>query len=173
MDLRRERKKGSHLMGVLIIAALLCIALIAMLCYSLYVKSLREDIFSGIEGLDEAAYPVSGSLSLMLGQNGEDSFSYEIKEELFFKNGGSAGQILLKSPARNRYLMQVTIVLENGESVLKTGYILPGYMIENVKLDEKLKKGSYAAVALIDAVSPEDESLIGQLKQPVTITVLE
>ena len=88
-------------------------------------------------------------------------------------NGGSAAEILLKSPARNRYLMQVTIVLEDGESVLKTGYILPGYMIESVKLDEKLKKGSYEATALIDAVSPEDESLIGQLKQPVTITVLE
>ena len=29
------------------------------------------------------------------------------------------------------------------------------------------------STALIDAVSPEDESLIGQLKQPVTITVLE
>ena len=173
MDLRRERKKGSHIMGVLIIAALLCVALMAMLGYSIYIQSRRADIFSNVDGLDEAAEPASGTFSLMLGQNGKESFSYEIKEELIFKNGGSAAEILLKSPARNRYLMQVTIILEDGESVLKTGYILPGYLIESVKLDEKLKKGSYEATALIGAVSPEDESLIGQLKQPVTITVLE
>lgn len=172
MDLRRERRKNSHILGVLIIAGSICIALITMLSMSVYIKNSRKTLFDRLDGLDPTAKSAGDIFSLMLGENGEDTISYEIKEEIVFKNSGAQAFIMLKSSEKNRYPIKMTLLVED-ESVLKTGYILPGYMIETAKLDKKLKAGEYDAVALIEAFSPEDESVIGQLKQEVRITILE
>lgn len=172
MSQRRKRKTESRIFALFIAVSLLCISLIVMTAASFYIKYSREELFSGIEGIDSSAKSAGGFFSPLLGQNPEDTFSYEIKEKIVFDDADSAGEILLKNPDKNRYLMQMTLIV-NGKSVLKTGYIPPGNMIETARLERELKKGKYQAVALIEAVSPENGSVVGQLKQPVEVILSE
>lgn len=173
MDLRRERKKGNRVLGVLIITALLCMALIIMLLASLGIRQQREKAFADVDGLEPDAERSGGEVfSLLLGQNAEDELSYEIKGELLFKTASSEGELLLKNPAKNRYPIRLELLLDkSGERVLKTGLLLPGYILKATPLDEKIENGSYEATAVISAVDPESLESVGSVTQPVKLII--
>lgn len=172
MSHRRKRRKESCVFALFIVASLLCISLIVMTAASFYIKYSRAKLFDGVEGIDASAQPTGGIFSPLLRQNSDDTLSYEIKERIVFEDNDALGELLLKNPYKNRYLMGLTLIVDD-EAVLKTGYIPPGSMIEAARLDKKLKKGSYTATALIEAVSYENGAVIGQLEQPVVIIVSE
>lgn len=179
MDLRRERKRGNRIIGILLIWIFLCAGAAAVMLLSRFssVATAKTDLakadFSRITNVDtRAVEAAAGLFSKNEKQNPPDQFSYEIKKELVFSTASEAAALLLKNPAKNQYAMVLELVLEDsGEVILRTGSILPGQMIKKAALDEKLSAGDYKAIAHICAVDLQSGALIGLLEQPVTIVV--
>ncbi|WMJ84048.1 hypothetical protein ACS3UN_13290 [Oscillospiraceae bacterium LTW-04] len=179
MDLRRERKRGNRVIGVLLILIFLCMGAIAVIFLSRFapVEAFKSDMitadFSAVTDIDARAVKVShGLFSKTEEKNPPDQFSYEIKEKLVFSAASEEAALLLKNPPQNQYLMVLELVLEDsGEVVLRTGSILPGQMIKRAALDEKLSAGDYKAIANLCAVDAQNGTLAGVLEQPVTIVV--
>ena len=179
MDLRRERKRGNRVIGVLLILIFFCTGAIAVIWFSRVapVQALKTELptsdFSSVTDIDPRAVKASsGIFSKTEKQNAPDQFSFEIKKELIFSAASEEGALLFKNPLQNQYLMVLELVLEDsGEVVLRTGSILPGQMIKKAALDEKLSAGDYKAIAQIGAVDAQSGTLVGVLEQPETIVV--
>lgn len=178
MDLRRERKRGNRIIGILLILIFLCVGAIAVLVLSHFVSvnAFRDEAaidISSVTDIDaRAVKAAAGLFSKTEKKNPPDQFSYEIKKELVFSAVSAEAKLLLKNPSQNRYLMVLELVLEDsGEVVLRTGSLLPGQMIKKAALDESLSVGDYKAIANICAVDAQSGALAGVLKQPVTIVV--
>lgn len=179
MDLRRERKKENHIIGILLIMILLCIGAIAIILVSRYSfittsASVSSTInFGSVDDIDTRAVKAkAGILAKFKKQNEPDQFSYEIKKNLVFSDTNSEAELLLKNPKQNGYLMVLELVLEDSQEViLRTGYLLPGQIIKNVALDEELSSGEYKVVANICAVDAQSYELVGILEQPLTVVV--
>ena len=181
MVLRRERKRGNRMIGVLLIMIVLCVGAIAMLLLSrnASAKALKTSLtptdLSSVTDIGLDARAVSAAVGLFSkneAQNPSDQFSYEIKRELVFSAASAQASLLLKNPPQNQYLMVLELVLEeSGEVVLRTGARLPGQMIKRAALDENLSAGDYKATANIYAMDAKSGALAGVLTQPVTIVV--
>lgn len=179
MDLRRERKRGNRITGILLILIFLCAGGIAVIVLSRFApaEAFKSDLttadFASAADIDARAVKFSpGLFSKTEKQNPPDQFSYEIKKELVFSDTFAEAALLLKNPPQNQYLMVLELVLQDsGEVVLRTGSILPGQMIKKAALDEQLSAGDYKAIAHICAVEVQSGTLTGVLEQPVTIVV--
>ncbi len=179
MDLRRERKRGNRIIGILLILIFLCMGAVAVLLASRFSpdvtakSALASADFSHAADLDtRAVKAVAGLFTKNKKQNPPDQFSYEIKKELVFSTASKEAALLLKNPPQNQYLMVLKLVLEDsGEVVLHTGSLLPGQMIKKAALDEALAAGDYKAIAHICAVDVQSGALVGTLEQPVTVVV--
>lgn len=179
MDLRRERKRGNRVIGVLLILIFFCAGAISVIWFSRVapVQALKNEYttgdFSTVTDIDARVVKASsGWFSKTEKQNSPDQFSFEIKKELIFSAASAEAVLLLKNPSQNQYLMVLELVLEDtGEVVLRTGSILPGQMIKKAALDEKLSAGNYKAIAHICAVDAQSGTLVGVLEQPITIVV--
>lgn len=179
MDLRRERKRGNRVIGVLLILIFFCAGAISVIWFSrvapdqAFNTEYTTDDFSTVTDLDARAVKASSAwFSKTEKQNSPDQFSFEIKKELIFSAASAETALLLKNPSHNQYLMVLELVLEDsGEVVLRTGSILPGQMIKKAALDEKLSAGNYKAIAHICAVDAQSSALVGVIKQPITIVV--
>ena len=171
MDLRREKRKGDRLLGLLITLAALCAAVIIALLVSHFSKNDAEEQKISYKDIDSRAVSAAEGFSAVFDeQNSADEFSYEIKEKLVFKNSSEEGRLLLKNPSKNRYLMRLELVIDN-EVVISTDNIAPGQMIKTIKLDSELSADEYDAVAYINAIDPESGDMIGTVKQPITVIV--
>lgn len=176
MDLRHEKRKRNHILGILIIPAFLCAVVAAVLLLTQFPakQASAADLgFGSVENIDSRAKAASPSIfSALKGQNAADEFSYQIKEKLIFEKASAEGKLLLTNPLQNRYLMALELAVgDDEEVVLRTGYILPGQMIEAVTLDEKLSAGEYQATADICAVDPKTYELLGIIEQPIKLTI--
>lgn len=175
MDLRRERKKATGAFGIIMTLLAVCIALIACGLYArASVLNYRDDgIFENIENRDSRAKKDNSSLlSYLTALLPEDEFSYSIKNELVFESGEEAGEILLSNPAENRYLLALVLKLDStGETILMTGYLLPGETITDISFDKALPKGEYTITANICAVSPKSYELVGIFTKELKLKV--
>lgn len=174
MDLRRERKRGNRIIGVLLIIIALCVgaAFIFLRSHAMPAEIFETDFSSAIDIDTRAVNVAAGLFNKKEVQNPSDQFSYEIKRELVFSAASAPASLLLKNPLQNQYLMVLELVLEDsGTVVLRTGALLPGQMIKKAALDEKLVPGDYKATANICAVDAESGELAGVLTQPITIVV--
>lgn len=174
MDLRRERKRGNRLLGVLLITTVLCLgAILALLHWRLSsATAFAPQPAAGIALDARASKASAGLFSGPSEPNPSDQFSYEIKRELVFSDASRPAALRLKNPPQNRYLMVLELTLEaSNEVVLRTGALPPGQMIREAALDEKLAPGDYRAVAAFWAIDAKTGAPAGQLTEPVTIVV--
>lgn len=102
----------------------------------------------------------------------ESMFSFRINSNMVFANGNEEGEMVIESPAHNRYGMRVELNMkDSGDMVYQTDILPPGTSIVRDKLDTPLPKGEYEAVAMIYAYDMQTQELIGQNAAAITITV--
>ena len=162
------------MLGVLIIMTLLCVGAIAALLLSRFssVEAFTLALAPDIDLDARATKASAGLFSEPKAPNPADRLSYEIKRELVFSSAARPAALRLKNPPQNCYLMVLELSLEeSNEVVLRTGALLPGQMIKEAALDEKLPPGDYKAVASLCAIDAESGVPAGQVTQPVTIVV--
>ena len=174
MDLRREQKKINQVIGILFIIVLASITAAAVMLFSedVHVPSCDSTAMD-LSEIDFRAKPAQKSLfSKFISPNTPRQFSYEIKKNLTISDDDSQAELLLKNPMQNCYLMTMALTLEESDTVvLRTGYLLPGQIIEKAALDEPLPPGEYHAIAYICAVDAVTRVIVGTVEQPVAITI--
>lgn len=72
-----------------------------------------------------------------------------------FNTGDSFGNILLENTSSNGNSYVMTIVTADNEEIYKSDLITKGTRIDEIKLNKKLKKGKYPAVAYFTSYDKE------------------
>ena len=172
MDLRREKKKGNNVVGILIVAIIVCVCAIIYVAFG-QPKDLSDQlVFPEVDGIDARAFDLKLTSQQLknAGKNDGDQFSYKINSSPVFENG--EGDLEIENPVENRYLMAVEITLENSNDVIfRSGYLKPNQGIKKAELDLPLEAGTYNAVAYFCAVNFESYELLGMLEQEITLTI--
>ena len=95
-----------------------------------------------------------------------------------FENGTAKGNLQILNDVSNTRPQVVEIYLKNTEGkvnkdklVYRSGKIPVGGKIQSVALDQKLSKGDYAALAVFNAISDNDE-IIGTVGADITLHIL-
>lgn len=102
----------------------------------------------------------------------EGMFNISMNPVPVFPDGSSPGNLRIENIPGNSYSMTVTLTRsDNGEVLLTTGVVDPGYYVENIKLDRALPKGEYLCVATFTAYDTNSLTEIGQAGMQVLITV--
>ena len=102
----------------------------------------------------------------------EGMFNISIASLIEFADGTSPGTAYIENVPGNRYLMQVTISLDDtGEAVYESKAIKPGSYIEDVSLASDLEPGDYPATATFAALDPDSREEVGQAAAKVTLSV--
>lgn len=90
-----------------------------------------------------------------------------------FENSDSEASMYIENKIENNYEVVVKIYLEddeNGEPIYKTKKLKPGESIQTIKLNRKLNKGSYKAIAYFCAYDDENKE-IGKSGAKVTLNI--
>lgn len=91
-----------------------------------------------------------------------------------FKDGTSAGNLMIVNEGVNRYPQVVEINRnDNGEQIYKSGAIPVGNKIEQAKLNVDLSAGSYECTALFYNVDPDTGNYLGCAGAIINITIEE
>lgn len=102
------------------------------------------------------------------------NFEIDMNVDLKFENSSSVGNIYIANPQNNTLDMKVDIYLnETGEIIYKSGILKPGDLIEKDSLRKDIPKGSYDATAIISAVAPNTEVIMGEVELEVKIDILK
>jgi len=91
-----------------------------------------------------------------------------------FKNGTSAGNLMIVNESINRYPQVVEITRsDTGEMIYKSGAIPVGSKIESDTLDVDLAAGTYECTAMFHNVDPETGASLGCAGAVIHITIQE
>lgn len=91
-----------------------------------------------------------------------------------FRDGASAGDLMIVNESVNRYPQIVEIVRnDTGEKVYRSGGIPVGSKVESAVLDVDLDAGTYDCTAMFYNVDPNTGESLGCAGAIITVTVLE
>lgn len=167
-----EPKKKSKIVLLLILLILL-LSIVIMLIMpkktSLDDYWFDEQAKNGImEG--RSAEDVQGILNSVVEKG---MFNVSINPEPVFTNGSSQGYMAIENIKGNHYYTRVSVTIdETGEEVFKSKGIKPGQYIDYVKLEKKLSKGIYPAIARFIITDPNTLQEIGSVATQITINIL-
>ncbi|WP_055071328.1 hypothetical protein [Clostridium massiliamazoniense] len=88
-----------------------------------------------------------------------------------FNTGDAFGNILLENTSSNGNSYVMTIVTEDNEEIYKSDLITKGTRIDEIKLNKKLKKGKYPAIAYFTSYD-KDQNKKGKSGINIEINVL-
>lgn len=102
----------------------------------------------------------------------EGMLNISIASLIEFDSGTSPGTAYIENVPSNKYVMRVTITLDNnGEVVYQSGGIRPDSFIETITLNQDLPAGTYPATATFAAYDPETLEEAGQAAAKITLVV--
>ena len=102
----------------------------------------------------------------------EGMFNISISSLIEFEDGTAPGKAYIENVPGNRYVMQVSIALDDGgETVYASKGIKPGNYIEDITLSKDLEAGDYAATATFSALDPDSLEEVGKAAAKVTLNV--
>lgn len=93
-----------------------------------------------------------------------------------FEYNGEKGALEIQNIPGNHYSFQVSLYLKGSDKALYTSKLIdPGYYINYVKLNKKLKKGKYPAMVVFETydISGESDEHIAEVKTDVELVVLD
>lgn len=133
-----------------------------------------DDLFDPNAQSGQAPYKTQEEIQAELDRVVEEGmFNISIASMIEFADGTSPGTAYIENVPGNRYLMQVTITLDDtGETVYESKAIKPGQYIETIALANDLDQGDYAATATFSALDAESHEEIGQAAAKVSLNVL-
>lgn len=103
----------------------------------------------------------------------EGMMNVSMNTNIVLKNGKSKANLKITNKENNRYMQFVEIYTkEDNKLIHKTGGIPVGKSLNEAKLDEELKKGTYECVAYFNGVDETTNSIVGKVGVNITINVL-
>ena len=103
----------------------------------------------------------------------EGMMNVSMNTNIVLKNGKSKANLKITNKENNRYMQFVEIYTkEDNKLIHKTGGIPVGKSLNEAKLDEELKKGTYECVAFFNGVDETTNSIVGKVGVNITINVL-
>lgn len=160
---RRRPQKKILAVGGLLVLALLGLAFLRVKQPEVYeldtnAASMEEDGPQSIEKLQEQLQSQADVSSFRLQINGRPRVT------------GDQAELLLGNPVENKLSLSVSIILnEDGETLYKSGSLVPGAQVLTVALKRTLPPGDYPATAICTASNPETGGSAGS---PVRIDLL-
>ncbi|MBS9336744.1 hypothetical protein [Fructobacillus papyrifericola] len=98
-------------------------------------------------------------------------FQMIINSDISVNKNSQFSDINIKNPTSNSYPIAVTITLDNGEVVYRSGRMDVGYEVKNPKLDKNLKVGHYKGVAIFKVYDEKTSKEKGKVSTAITIVV--
>lgn len=103
----------------------------------------------------------------------EGMMNVSMNTNIVLKNGKSKANLKITNKENNRYMQFVEIYTkEDNKLIYKSGGIPVGKSLNEAKLDEELKKGTYECVAYFNGVDETTNSIVGKVGVNITINVL-
>lgn len=123
----------------------------------------------------QAPYKTDDEIQAEIDRSVEDGMlNISIASIIEFKNGTSEGTAYIENVPSNKYVMKVTITLDdNGDVVYESGGIKPDSYIETIQLTKDLDAGTYPATATFTAYEPDSLEEVGQAAAKITLVVNE
>lgn len=102
----------------------------------------------------------------------EGMFDISIASVVQVPGGGAPAELRIENAPGNRYLMQVTMTLDDtGQQVYQSGVLEPNFHIQSDTLDVSLPAGMYDATATFAAFDPQTEEQVGEAAVKVLLQV--
>lgn len=139
-----------------------------------FVQSQQESPFDENAILGQAPYKTPEEVQAELDRIVEEGmFNISIASLIEFADGTSPGTAYIENVPGNRYLMQVSIALDDtGETVYESKALKPGSYIDSIQLSSDLDPGNYAATATFSALDTDSLEEVGKAAAKVTLSVL-
>lgn len=167
-----QQKKSNKplIIGIIVVV----VAIIVGVCIWMFVGQ-GGGFYDNAAQDGQAPYKTEEEMQAELNRVVEDGMlNISIASVITFKNGTSEGTAYIENVPSNKYVMKVTITLDNNnETVYESGGIKPDSHIDNIKLTQSLPAGTYPATATFTAYDPDSLDEVGQAAAKVTIVVEE
>lgn len=94
-----------------------------------------------------------------------------MERELFFEDGNETGEARISNGSDSMFASRVTLIRDaTGEVIYQSGLIEPGYYIEKIRLESKLKKGYYPCTAIWGFYA-QDTEYIGETAWKTVVVI--
>lgn len=119
-----------------------------------------------------AAGDPSRRLEELQGQVEEGTIHFSINADPAFADGRAEGNLLVANLAgsRNRFTVEIRRQ-DTGETLYRSGAILPGKTIETIRLTRPLAKGTYPCTAYLTAYRLDEDVCLGQAGAQITLHI--
>lgn len=136
-------------------------------------QSQQDDFFDQNAILGQAPYKTPEEIQAELDRIVEEGmFNISIASVIEFPDGTTPGTAYIENVPGNRYVMKVTITLDDtGETVYESKGLKPGSYIEDITLTKDLEPGNYAATATFSALDTDSLEEIGKAAAKVTLSI--
>lgn len=164
---------GSRTKRIAIIAGI--VVVLVAVAFGVWMLAGNGDDFFDLNAQEgQAPYKTQEEMQAELDRIVEEGmFNISIASVIQFEDGASSGKAYIENVPGNRYLMQVTIVLDDdGETVFETKAVKPGQYIEDIMLTKDLDQGTYPATATFTALDQESHEEVGKAAAKVTLNVM-
>lgn len=174
-DPEKEKSSPGHRRRRSIIAAIVALLVLLLVAggAGLLLGSTDRDFFDLNAQSGQAPYKTQEEMQAELDRIVEEGmFNISIANVIQFADGTSAGTAYIENVPGNRYLMQVSITLDDsGETVYESKAIKPDSYIGDITLTKDLDSGNYPATATFKALDQESHEEVGQAAAKVTLAV--
>lgn len=159
---------------IAIVAAIAVVAVIAIII-GVVVAMGGPGFYDDSSKEGQAPYKTDEEIQAEMDRTVEDGMlNISIASMIEFQNGTSAGTAYIENVPSNKYVMKVTITLDDGGDVVyESGGIKPDNYIETITLTKDLDAGTYPATATFTAYEPDSLEEVGQAAAKITIVVNE
>lgn len=164
---RREEEKKKERRDRIIAIAFIILATLAM-CAAMYLTQC-SGIHRGGDFYDQSAQEIQDAVDREV----EDGyFNMCINTKIPVYSADSTAIAGIKNIKENHFDCTVTITLDDGTQVFKSGGLAPGSELKSITLDKVPDKGEHKATALFEVYEQGDEhTKIGQTASIVTLYV--
>lgn len=154
-------------------SALIVLIALAIAGGVLWSQTGGDDLFDPNARSGQAPYKTPEEIQAELDRVVEEGmFNISIASVIEFEDGQSQGVAYIENVPGNRYLMQVSITLDDtGETVYESKALKPDSFIESIGLSQDLEPGSYPATATFAALDQESHEEVGKAAAKVTLVV--
>jgi len=145
--------------------------LVCIMAVTACTLTLRLTVFSDIASAETPDTLSTGSDSTT-GSGEGDLFTYQINQKIYFPRPDAMGNVLIRNPETNEYLMSVSIRLpDSKDDLIYTGYLKPGVPYDSASLNVLLEEDVYDCVAEIRAYDLKTNEFKSKLEVPVQLYV--
>lgn len=173
---KANRRKKKHQTGLILLMILLFLLIVAAVTG--YFLLTREESESGLQFSPNASVgPLPGKTAeeieeMLNRQISEKMVAFTVNAAPVFQDGTSEGNLMLESPANNINYIEFLIRRDdNGQTVYRSGLLMPNQYIAEDKLLVNLDAGRYPCTVDITLYDPETLEAKGTSQAGITITV--